>query len=276
MNKKDLNPQFILGIFFILFSPSIFAQHELNRDLVFKHGEKVSYEIFYQWGFIWVDAGEVSFSINVKQFQDSQATQFYSEGKTHAKWDWMYRVRDIYASTVVSDDKLSPINFERKVSEGGTFIHNKYDFDVRNKVIYSQTKTKEKSEFNLDTLKYQDGVYDVTSMIYRARQFDYENKVVNEKIPIKLLLDNEIHDTHIEYLGIEEISISGKGKIECYKFKPLLIEGTIFSAGDEMTVWVSKDLNRVPIMVETPILVGSIKVFIREYENLVHPLQFNE
>lgn len=272
-----LNPQFILGIFFTLFSLFLFGQNELDRNLIFQHGEKVSYEIYYQWGFVWVDAGKVTFSISEKKDENGLSmTEFLGEGNTLPKWDWMYHVKDVYKSLVHTDQNLSPIHFEREVLEGGTFIHNQYTFDVEKESVYSKTKNKSKSEFKLDTLDYQSGVYDVTSMIYRARQFDYDKKSMNEKIPIKILLDNEIHDTYIEYLGTEEITVQEKGRIECYKFKPLLIEGTIFSAGDEMTVWVSKDLNRVPIMVETPILVGSIKIFINEYKNLVHPLIFKE
>ena len=43
-----------------------------------------------------------------------------------------------------------------------------------------------------------------------------------------------------------------------------------------MIVWVSKDNNRVPIMVETSILVGSIRAIIQDWEGLVGELEFLE
>ena len=39
----------------------------------------------------------------------------------------------------------------------------------------------------------------------------------------------------------------------------MLVPGTIFESGEDMTVWVTDDLNRIPIIVEAKILIGSIK-----------------
>jgi len=46
----------------------------------------------------------------------------------------------------------------------------------------------------------------------------------------------------------------------------------IFKEGDEMTVWVSDDKNRIPLLVETPILVGSIKAKVQSIKNNKYPL----
>jgi hypothetical protein len=35
-----------------------------------------------------------------------------------------------------------------------------------------------------------------------------------------------------------------------------------------MTVWVTDDMNKVPVLVETPILIGSIKVYLASYQQL--------
>ncbi|HEY1113392.1 MAG TPA: DUF3108 domain-containing protein [Chitinophagaceae bacterium] len=39
-----------------------------------------------------------------------------------------------------------------------------------------------------------------------------------------------------------------------------------------MTIWVTDDNNRIPIRVETPLVVGSIKLDMMGYKNLRHPL----
>lgn len=40
-----------------------------------------------------------------------------------------------------------------------------------------------------------------------------------------------------------------------------------------MSVWVSDDGNHVPLRIESPITVGSIKVDMMGYRNLRHPMQ---
>ena len=39
-----------------------------------------------------------------------------------------------------------------------------------------------------------------------------------------------------------------------------------------MTVWVSDDGNKVPLRIESPIVVGSVKVDMMGYSNLRHKL----
>ena len=63
------------------------------------------------------------------------------------------------------------------------------------------------------------------------------------------------------------------GTFNAIKIMPLLIEGTIFKGGEKMTVWVSDDENHLPLRVDSPILVGSIKVDLIGYDNLRNPFE---
>jgi hypothetical protein len=62
------------------------------------------------------------------------------------------------------------------------------------------------------------------------------------------------------------------GKFRAIKFKPLLVKGTLFQGGEQMNVWVSDDPNHIPLRIESPIVVGSVKVDMMQYKNLRHPL----
>ena len=39
-----------------------------------------------------------------------------------------------------------------------------------------------------------------------------------------------------------------------------------------MTVWVTDDANHIPIRVESPLVVGKVKIDMMSYANLRHPL----
>ena len=62
------------------------------------------------------------------------------------------------------------------------------------------------------------------------------------------------------------------GKFRAIKFRPLLVKGTIFEGGENMTVWVSDDGNHLPLRIESPIVVGTIKVDMMGYKNTRYPL----
>jgi hypothetical protein len=52
----------------------------------------------------------------------------------------------------------------------------------------------------------------------------------------------------------------------------LLLKGSIFDGGEKMTIWVTDDANHIPVRVETPIVVGSVKIDLMSYENLKYPI----
>jgi hypothetical protein len=86
-----------------------------------------------------------------------------------------------------------------------------------------------------------------------------------------MFIDNEVHDLFIRYVG-KEVVKTRYGKYNAIKFKPLLIKGTIFEGGEKMAVWVSDDRNHVPLRIESPITVGSVKVDMKGYSNLRYPM----
>ena len=46
------------------------------------------------------------------------------------------------------------------------------------------------------------------------------------------------------------------------------IAGNVFKEDSKMTVWVSDDQNRIPVLIESPVSVGSVKVVLKSYKGL--------
>ena len=86
-----------------------------------------------------------------------------------------------------------------------------------------------------------------------------------------MFIDDKVYNLYIRYLGKETIK-TRYGKFRAIKFKPLLIQGTIFEGGEQMVVWVTDDKNKIPVRIESPISVGSVKVDMMGYHNIRHPL----
>jgi hypothetical protein len=156
---------------------------------------------------------------------------------------------------------MQPYRFVRSVNEGS---YKKFENVTFN-------KTTNAAVTNDGTYKVPECVQDVLSAIYYARNIDFNKYKANDKITFSLFLDKEVFQMYIRYLGKETIKTK-YGKFKAVKFKPLLIKGTIFEGGEKMTVWVSDDKNHIPLRVESPISVGSVKVDMISYRNLRHDL----
>lgn len=265
LNKIGLFCAFIFLIFLVKFSKA--------QEQYFPKGETVTYNIHYNWGLIWVTAGWVQFTVNDTLINNKTYYHFTGKGATYPKYSWIYRVDDFYQS--VADKKnLKPLYFERNVQEGSTRIHNKYRFDYENKVIFGERNYQKKPSI-FDTIPLNREIFDVMTLIYASRRIDFSTVKINDLIPLEFLLDGEVHQSYIRFLGREEKEVEGLGLIKCIKFKPLLIEGTIFSGGEDMTVWASDDDQKIPVYVETPILVGSIKAILFKTKGLRNALPYS-
>jgi len=248
------------------------AQECAIDNFSFQFGERIDYTIYYHLAGIWVKAGEVYFQVDSSRIANSDYYYFDSYGRTLSKYDWIYKVRDHYETyTRVKD--FRPLRFKREVNEGRTHLREDYLFNHKDKTVKTLRKLHIDSAFVKDTVPYEGCGFDVLSMIYYARNLDFDGVEINQKIPIKMFLDNAMHDSYIRYLGKEELKVKDVGKFKVIKFSPLLIEGTIFNAGEDMTVYVTDDENRVPLLIETPILVGSIRARVNSMKGLRHDLR---
>lgn len=262
--------QFLL-ISFLLIQAFLVAQECAVENTSFKYGERVDYTIYYHLAGVWVGAGDVYFKVDSTRIGKSDYFHLNSYGKTYKKYDWIYKVRDSYEA-YVNQATLQPIRFKRDVKEGSTFLKEDYVFKQKSNKVITLRQLDEDEPMVKDTVATKPCSYDVLTMIYYARNMDFTGVELGEKVPIRIFLDNESHDSYIRYLGKKQLKIKGLGTFNCILISPYLIEGTIFNGGEDMTVWVSDDKNRVPMLIETPILVGSIKARVNNMEGLRHPL----
>ena len=255
----------IIFLIFIAFG-NLNSQITVQTTKAFKIGEVLEYDVYYSWGLIWVNAGYVKFSVKEDIVNNKTLFHFIGEGNSKKNWDWFFKVRDKYES-YNDTSTLRPFKYIRNSNDGGEWVYNDVTFDFKNKSAVGYLKTKKEPALKTDTLKIKANTFDAMSMIYYARCLDFDLYKPNDEIPISILLDNKVYDRKITYLGKEKIFINTR-TYKCIKFKPTLIPGSIFKEGDAMTVWVTDDKNRVPVKVETPIIIGTVQVYLKKASGL--------
>lgn len=230
------------------------------RNTAFQDNERIDYVIFYSVIGIYINAGNASFTANIEQLNNKPVYHVIGSGNSNTSYDWIFKVRDKYES-YIDTATLKPQKFIRNVDEGGYKTYENITFNSK-----ENTAVTTKGLYKVPVC-----VQDVLSAIYYARNIDFNKYKVNDKIPFTMFLDNEVYNLYIKYLGKETVKTK-YGKFNAIKFKPLLVKGTIFEGGEKMTVWVSDDANHVPLRIESPIAVGTVKVDMMGYRNLRSPL----
>jgi hypothetical protein len=230
------------------------------RNTAFAAGEQITFTVFYAVAGLYVNAGTASFNNTLERFNGKPVYHVVGDGKTNPSYDWIFKVRDRYES-FIDTASIQPLKFIRNVQEGD---HKQYENITFNHVSNTAITTN-------GVYKVPNCVQDVLSSIYYARNINFNKYKPGDRIPFNMFLDNEVFNMYIRYLGKEEVKTK-YGKFRAIKFKPLLLKGTIFEGGEKMTVWVSDDENKIPVRIESPITVGSVKVDMMGYKNLRYPL----
>jgi len=253
---------------FVLIILSVFLYVKLSadddfcgiRNKAFSANEFLVYNVFYSVIGLYVNAGTATFTTRLERLDNKPVYHVIGAGNSNSSYDWVFKVRDRYES-YFDTTYLQPIKFIRNVDEGGYKKNENVTFNRQ-----SNTATTTSGVF-----KVPNCVQDVLSSIYYARNIDFNRYKMDDKIPFSMFLDNQVYNLYIRYLGKETVK-TRYGKFRAIKFKPLLVKGTIFEGGEKMTVWVSDDPNHIPLRIESPIAVGSIKVDMMQYRNLRYPL----
>ena len=253
---------FIIAFLFLLMGIRICSGNEFCgiTNNAFQNEEKISYTVFYSVIGIYVNAGSATFTANLERFSGKPVYHVVGLGSSNPSYDWVFKVRDRYES-YIDTGNMQPQKFLRNIDEGG--------YKQQENVTFNNEKNTATSLKG--TIQIPNCAQDVLSSIYYARNIDYNKYKPNDKIPFCMFLDNAVYDLYIKYLGKEQIKTK-YGTFNAIKFKPLLVKGTIFDGGEKMTVWVTDDSNHIPIRIESPIAVGSVKVDMMGYVKLRHPL----
>ncbi len=229
------------------------------KNTSFKAGEKLTFHVYYNMGWIWAGAGTAVFTTNLEKVGDKDVYHIVGDGRTYKSYEWFYKVRDKY-ETYIDTTTLLPMRFVRNVNEGGMKFYNN--------VTFNREINRAVSKKGVHDIPHC--IQDVLSTIYYARNIDYNKYQPGAKIPFDMFLDENVYHLYIKYMGKEKIK-TRYGTFNAIKIKPLLIDGTMFSGGEKMDVWVSDDKNHLPLRVDSPIIVGSVKVDLMGYENLRNP-----
>jgi len=269
MIKKTL----IIAIY-TLSSALAFSQKGTNCQITntsFSAGESVCYEVSYTWFFIWTDVGEVCFTVDADNRFGKTLLHLKATGRSYSFYDWFFKVRDLYESWV-NPVTLEPFYYNRRIYEGGFTKENEYWFHQPDDSIKIRVKRKNGPN-RFVKIKSQSCLFDVVSSVYYSRCLNFSNIKPGQAFPIDVLMDEEVYNVKYRFLKKEIKSIPGFGKIPCLLFQVDLIAGDIFSEQQKLIVWVTDDKNKLPVLIESPIRVGSIKARIKSAKGLRYKIR---
>lgn len=226
----------------------------------FKAGEWLKFRIHY--GFL--NASYATLQLKSEKLDSTPVYHVVGKGKTTGFASIFFKVDDTFES-YFDKESGKPYRFIRDTYEGGYTKDIEIDFDYQ-KELAVVTDNKNEKTYNIPV---QGDIQDLLSASYSLRDnVDPSTLKKGESIQMDMLFEEDgIYNFQLKYLG-KEVIRTKFGKVECLKFRPFVKSGRIFKEKESLTLWVSNDLNKIPVRIKADLAVGSLKADLDGYNGL--------
>ena len=171
-------------------------------------------------------------------------------------FSWIYRVEDRYL-TFVDVEAIFPWRFEQHIREG----NYRRDFVAEFNQYTHVAKTTE-GEHEIPPY-----VHDIMSAFYYARTMDYSQSKPGDLYTLYNFYKDKSHELGVKFLGRQELEVEA-GTFRTIVVEPLVKEGGLFKSEGRIVIWLSDDGLKIPVRVNTKVVIGSIDTELREYSGL--------
>ena len=89
------------------------------ENTAFKSGESLSYDLYFNWKFIWMKVGSAEMDTHLTKFEGQEAWKSYLITRGNDKLDKYFTMRDTLLS--YCDKNLSPLYFRKGAREGDRY-----------------------------------------------------------------------------------------------------------------------------------------------------------
>jgi hypothetical protein len=224
-------------------------------------GEWFKFRVHY--GFI--TAGYATLQVDNTVLNGREVFHVKGEGRTVGMSRWFFNVEDYYQS-YIDKEKDIPYRFIRKIDEGGHTKDIQIDFNHNTqKAIVNNKKHK-----TTEVVDFPKNAQDMVSAFYYLRnRLDVSNIKPGQTMDLDMFFDKENFKFRLKFLGRETLDTEF-GKVPCLVFRPYVQAGRVFKEKESLTVWVSDDDNKIPLLIKADLAVGSLKATLTEFKGLQH------
>ena len=260
--------------FCAIFTVTVAAAWPTVKNAPFKSGEKLSYDVSYRAALIPnTVVADVNIRTDLVPLGDSLTYHVWANARVMPFFRWFYDLNDTY-EVWLAENTLLPLRFANDLKEGKYLFKSTYTYDWHGMKVSTVSRNAKWSEDSLNEMKISPESMDPLSMFYNMRGMDVSSFREGEERPLHLVFSKKIRHISFKFLGRENYSVPKLGKFRTLKFSCQLVndDGQSFEDGSEFYIWITDDMNKIPIYLESPIKVGSVRATITKMENLKYPL----
>ncbi len=260
----------ILAAALLLAAVTISAQAQCTfRNTAFKSGEFLTYNLYYNWQFVWVKAGTASMSTVQSNYHGHSAYRASLTTRGNNRVDGFFVLRDTllsYCST-----QMAPLYFRKGAREGKRYTVDEifYSYpDGNTHLKLHRQRHDGRHEWKQATR--QDCVYDMLNIFLRARSFNPEGWKKGKEITFPMADGRDVQTAKLRYGGKSNIKADDGNKYRCLQLSYMEKEDGKWK--EIVRFYVSDDDNHIPVRLDMFLRFGSAKAFLVGKSGLRSPV----
>lgn len=218
-------------------------------------GETLDYEI--SWGF--VSAGNARLTVKPLGGQPAR-TEFVSHAWNNGFFESVYPVKDTVYTRVRNQGWLPEV-FTKTLNEGSYHNKSRIAFDrVGGRAYLSDTVFKDPIRRTVkrshdSSLTLTGAEHCIMSAFYKVRTLNLQP---GQTTTMEAVSGKKKYSLKVVCHRREKME-TVLGKKDCLVVEPMLDGDCIFKAKGKLTIWLTDDSLRIPVMMKTEIALGSVK-----------------
>lgn len=229
-------------------TPLVTVKDPQPRAVTFGPGEKMVFSI----GYGLITAGEGTLEIvGLKEYQGHQCYDIQSTTNSNRFFSSVYKVRDKIVSYIDTEGLFSRYFFKR-LREG--------DYKKMEEVRFDHEAGLARYGNGKD-IPVPPGVQDVLSAFYFVRTLDLK---VGEVYHVPAHSSRKSYDLRVIVHGKERVEVEA-GAWDCFVVEPVIEGEGLFKHEGKLTLYITDDEHRVPVLIKAKVPVGSIDVSLKEF-----------
>ena len=238
----------------------------------FGEGERLVYTVGYKDA-MWpnTERGTVVLTVGEDRSQGVPALRIDAQARVKGMFSWFYKLDDRYHSWLRKTD-MRPLRAEAELLEGDYRFSSAFVYDWDEGISRNTFRDHRNPEATEVDVELAGDAMDGVSLFYTLRMHDIATYEPGQTKTLALLLKDNVRFIRYTYYGREVREIKGLGKVATLKFSCQLVNdgAESFEEGSEFFVWISDDDNKVPVFLESPLRVGSVRARLVEYDGLMY------
>lgn len=233
------------------------------RNTAFVRGEKLAFRVAFNSAITGsITGGKATLEVkDENKIMNNRSTyHVVAEGKTTGFIELFYKIRDRFES-YFDEDAMIAAQFTRRTRENNYKKDDLVVFRQHDRLAVSLAKI----------VKVPANCQDVISAFYYARTLDISDLRPGETIEIPFFLDDSVYHSRVIFKGRETVKTK-LGKFHCIAFRPMVATGYAFDDPYPITIWITDDANRLPVLVESEQAVGRARIELISYSGLANPI----